>query len=108
MNRVRNLRVSDGWRKAVSDERANGHVADFRLEHHWVRPAANLIGDIRVGANAMDVLVALVEAAPGVVPVTTLLDRVWARVVVGDNVVHQAISQLRRALGDDARTPRYI
>ena len=37
-----------------------------------------------------------------------LLDRVWPDVVVVTNVVYQAIAQLRKALGDEARAPRYI
>src|SRR5690606_18642573 len=54
------------------------------------------------------VLLLLAERAPGAVSTDELLDHVWPGVVVGDNVVHQVITRLRRALGDDARRPRYI
>ena len=80
----------------------------FRLGDRWVTPAANEISDVRVDAKSMDVLVALAEAAPAVVSSQALLQRVWPDVVVVDNVVHQAIAQLRKALGDDAHAPRYI
>ena len=82
--------------------------ARFRLGDHWVTPIANEIGGVRIDAKAMAVLLALVDAAPEVVPHAVMLERVWPDVVVVDNVVHQAISQLRRALRDDARAPRYI
>ncbi len=56
----------------------------------------------------MEVLVALAELSPAVVSGSALLDRVWPNVVVVNNVVYQAIAQLRKALGDEARSPRYI
>jgi DNA-binding winged helix-turn-helix (wHTH) protein len=34
-----------------------------------------------------------------------LLMRVWRTVVVGDNVLHQAVAHLRKELGDDAKSP---
>lgn len=37
-----------------------------------------------------------------------LLDNVWAGVVVSDNSVSWSISQLRKALGDEAANPQYI
>ena len=80
----------------------------FRLGAHWVAPDTNEIDGSRVDAKAMDVLIAMVAASPGVISPAQLMDRVWSRVVVGDNVVHQAIATLRRALGDDARAPRYV
>ena len=80
----------------------------FRLGDIWITPGANEIGGARVEAKAIEVLVALADAAPDVLSAAALLDRVWPNVVVVDNVVHQAIAQLRKALGDDARAPRYI
>ncbi len=80
----------------------------FRLGERWINPEANDIDGARVEAKSMDVLVALVEAAPSVVSGAALLDRVWPNVVVVDNVVYQAVAQLRKALGDDPHAPRYI
>lgn len=37
-----------------------------------------------------------------------LLEAVWQRKVVNDEVLSRAIAELRGLLGDDARTPRYI
>jgi TolB-like protein/Flp pilus assembly protein TadD len=83
-------------------------TARFRLGERWVDPSASEIDGVRVDARAMEVLVALVEAAPNVLSVAALLERVWPNVVVVDNVVHEAITLLRERLDDSARSPRYI
>ena len=45
---------------------------------------------------------------PGFTLPEELLERIWPGVVVGDDVLTQAIIKLRKALGDDSRLPRYI
>ena len=56
----------------------------------------------------LSVLLHLVDRAPDVVTTDGLLSRTWPDVIVGDNVLRQVVARLRRALGDDARNPRYI
>lgn len=56
----------------------------------------------------MSVLLHIAEAAPGLVSTEELLARSWPGAVVGDNVVHQVIGHLRKALGDSARAPTYL
>lgn len=56
----------------------------------------------------LDVLLCLVEAAGDVVSIDRLLERCWPGEFHGDNPVHKAIAVLRKALGDDARAPRYV
>ena len=56
----------------------------------------------------LSVLLHLIDRAPDVVTTEGLLSRTWPDVVVGDNALQQVIARLRRALGDDARQPRYI
>jgi len=80
----------------------------FRLGDFWIEPGLNHVGGNRVDAKAMDVLVALADASPRALSSADLLDRVWPTVVVGDNVVHQAVAHLRAALCDQARAPRFI
>jgi len=82
--------------------------ATFRIGGRRIFPASNEIDGSRIEAKSMDVLVALADAAPSVLSAPALLDRVWPGVVVVDNVVYRAIGQLRKALGDDARAPRFI
>lgn len=50
----------------------------------------------------------LVQRAPDLVPNDELLDVVWGRQAISPNVVPQAMRELRRAFGDDAREPRFI
>nr|WP_323137526.1 winged helix-turn-helix domain-containing protein [Dyella subtropica] len=56
----------------------------------------------------MDVLVALCGQAGQPLSADELLKRCWGSVIVGENQVHKAITQLRRALGDSASQPSYI
>lgn len=80
-------------------------TAAFHLGGRPVWPDANRVANRRVEPKSMAVLLALTDAAPAVVPLQTLIERVWKNVDVSDSVVHRAVSQLREALEDDARRP---
>lgn len=56
----------------------------------------------------MRVLVCLAERAGEVVSVNQLLDTVWKDLVVTQYSVYQAVAALRRALGDNPKSPTYI
>lgn len=58
--------------------------------------------------KVMDVLVCLAEHPNGVVAKQQLCERVWAGTAVTDDVLTQAVCDLRKSLGDDAKNPRYI
>ena len=58
--------------------------------------------------RAVKVLDYLVRSRGRVVPKEELLDKVWADVFTTDAVLKQAVSQIRRALGDAADAPRFI
>ena len=58
--------------------------------------------------KALDVLRLLLERAPAVVSKEDIFDAVWKDVAVTDNALTRVIAQLRKALDDDARHPRYI
>jgi len=62
----------------------------------------------RLTPKAAAVLVALLEKAPGLVTKQELLNRVWGGRAVGDEAITSCIQEVRRALDDDARNPRYI
>jgi DNA-binding winged helix-turn-helix (wHTH) protein len=55
-----------------------------------------------------DLLLLLLERRHEVVHRRDLLDEVWNDVVVSDNALNQAVRALRRILGDDARSARFI
>jgi TolB-like protein/DNA-binding winged helix-turn-helix (wHTH) protein len=58
--------------------------------------------------RAMRLLMCLVDSEGGVVSIEQLLSEVWAGVIVGSASVYQAISQLRKILGDTDPEPTYI
>jgi DNA-binding winged helix-turn-helix (wHTH) protein/predicted ATPase len=62
----------------------------------------------RLTPRAAAVLHALAERAQQLVTKQELFDRVWAGRVVGDDALTSCIQELRGALKDDARRPRYI
>jgi TolB-like protein/DNA-binding winged helix-turn-helix (wHTH) protein/Tfp pilus assembly protein PilF len=53
-------------------------------------------------------LLVLIHAAPDIVSNDQLMIRVWPGLVVSPETVSQRVKLLRDALGDDARSPRYI
>ncbi len=63
---------------------------------------------VRIEARTMRLLLFLVERAGQVVSQDELLDQVWPGVIVTPDSVYQAITSLRRHLGDDPKQPTYI
>lgn len=58
--------------------------------------------------RSMEVLLFLAKSAGRVVTKDDLIVGVWNRAAVTDHAIAMVISQLRKALEDDARTPKYI
>ena len=58
--------------------------------------------------KALAVLRLLVERAPHVVDKAEIFAEAWKDTAVSDNALTRIVAQLRKALGDDARDPRYI
>ena len=56
----------------------------------------------------MSVLIALVENRGKVISSTELQERFWPNSYSADHGLHKAISEIRTALGDDPKSPRYI
>ena len=63
---------------------------------------------VRVEARTMRLLLCLAEHAGQVVSIDELLEQVWAGVIVTPDSVYQAVTSLRRILGDDPKQPTYI
>ena len=77
------------------------------------RAACTLVRDgdavaLAVEPRAMDVLTALCGRSGEILSAGDLLRLCWDGLNVGENQVHKAIAQLRRAFGDSANEPRYI
>jgi DNA-binding winged helix-turn-helix (wHTH) protein/Tol biopolymer transport system component len=62
----------------------------------------------RLPPRLVDLLLRLAQSPGQCVTRETLIDEVWERRQVNDEVLSRAIADLRQALGDDARAPRYI
>jgi transcriptional activator of cad operon len=63
---------------------------------------------VRLEARTMRLLVCLAENAGEVVSIDDLLNQVWQGVIVTQDSVYQAVTSLRRLLGDDPKQPMYI
>ena len=63
---------------------------------------------VDIGSRALDVLIALTEAAGEVVGPRELMARAWPKVVVGEGSLRVAVADLRRALGDGQHGVRFI
>jgi DNA-binding winged helix-turn-helix (wHTH) protein/TolB-like protein/Tfp pilus assembly protein PilF len=86
--------------------------APFRVGVWQVDPALDQISRgeeiVRLEPRTMRLLVRLADAPGQVVSSRELLDTVWSGVVVGPASVYQAISQLRKLLGDTDPVPTFI
>ena len=87
--------------------RSSLRIADLRVD-----PTLDQIckegQTIKLEPKAMQLLICLAERAGEVLSVDELLDLVWKNVVVSPDSVYAAVAALRRTLGDDPKSPRYI
>jgi TolB-like protein/DNA-binding winged helix-turn-helix (wHTH) protein/Tfp pilus assembly protein PilF len=64
--------------------------------------------ELPVRGLSFDLLLALMDAAPNLLSIDELMQRVWPGVVVSPETVSQRIKLLRHALGDHPQHARYI
>ena len=79
----------------------------FRLESDNARLSQGARA-IPLQPKAFDVLAYLLENAGRLVPQQELIDAIWPDTIVGDSSLKSCIRQIRQALGDEAKEPRYI
>ena len=63
---------------------------------------------VEIGSRALDVLIALAEAAGDIVGQRELLKRAWPNAVVSDASLRVTVAGLRKCLGDGQNGDRYI
>ena len=84
----------------------------FRLGDWEVRPHHNELVSAQetrhIEPKAMDLLVFMASNAPEVLSKDAIIDFVWEGRIISEGTLTNTIAELRRALGDDARHPRYI
>lgn len=82
-------------------------IGDWRVD-----PAASQMtrdgNVVQLEARTLRLLLHLASKPGELVGVEELLDQVWPGVTVTQDSVYQAVAALRRQLGDDPKTPRYI
>jgi DNA-binding winged helix-turn-helix (wHTH) protein/tetratricopeptide (TPR) repeat protein/TolB-like protein len=87
-------------------------ATEFQLGDWIVQPSTNTLvgpdGEARVEPKAMQVLTLLAGRAGDVVSKKEILTDVWEGTYVSEEVLPNAIWELRKALRDDAKRPRFI
>ena len=64
--------------------------------------------EVRVSPKAFDLLAALVECRPRALSKADLQERLWPDTYVSESNLAGLVAEIRRAIGDDARTPRFV
>lgn len=84
----------------------------LRIGDWTVHPLADTMSrgveTVRLETRTLRLLLCLADHAGEVVSIDDLLSEVWAGVIVTPDSVYQAVTSLRRLLGDDSRQPTYI
>ncbi|XLZ71185.1 winged helix-turn-helix domain-containing protein [Massilia sp. SR12] len=85
---------------------------EFQFGDWLVSPEANIVSNgeakTQLEPRVMAVLRYLCRHPGAVIPAEEILQACWGSNELGDNPVHKAITQLRRAFGDSTTEPRYI
>jgi DNA-binding winged helix-turn-helix (wHTH) protein len=88
------------------------NLPSFRVGSWPVEPVRNQIraanGPTRIEPCVMRLLVLLADRSPEIVSREELTEEVWQGAFVTDEVLTQSVSELRKALGDDPREPRFV
>lgn len=94
------------------------YTASFIIGNtYFANPITNEIGRLeaeqaivlqRLEPKVMEVLVILAKNAGKVVPKTTLTEAIWDGYGGAEDSLMQAISKLRKVLGDQAKAPNFI
>lgn len=84
----------------------------FSLDDWIVEPQLNRVSNgevsVRIEPKTMEVLLCLAGHAGEVVSRRDLVDAVWTVEFITESTVNHAVADLRKALDDDAREPRFI
>ena len=95
--------------KIVIDEQ---NIGPYRFGEFEIDPANRRFRrgeeQINLPARAFDLLVTLVENRGRLVGKDELFERVWRGQIVEESNLTVYISQIRKALGESAQSPRYI
>jgi DNA-binding winged helix-turn-helix (wHTH) protein len=82
--------------------------AEFTLDAEARRLIRQGGGDVHLSPKAFEVLRLLIERRPNVLDKAALHAEIWPRTFVVDATLSVVVAELRRALADDAREPKFI
>jgi DNA-binding winged helix-turn-helix (wHTH) protein len=82
--------------------------AEFTLDAAARRLTGADGAEVRLSPKAFDLLRLLIERRPNVLDKAALHEHIWPRTFVVDANLTVLVSELRRALSDNAREPRFI
>lgn len=82
--------------------------AEFTLDSEARRLIRRGAGDVHLSPKAFDLLRLLIEGRPNVLDKDALHAQIWPRTFVVDATLSVVVAELRRALADSAREPRFI
>jgi DNA-binding winged helix-turn-helix (wHTH) protein len=80
---------------------------DFRLDA-GARQLFRADIEVHLSPKAFDLLRMLLEARPNALSKTELMERLWPGTFVSEANLSVLVAEIRRALGDDPRTPRFV
>ena len=64
--------------------------------------------DVHVSPKALDLLSLLISERPRALSKAELLEKLWPGTYVTENNLASLVAEIRQAIGDDARTPRFV
>lgn len=64
--------------------------------------------EVEIEPKLLELLAFFISKPNTIISRQALLDEVWANAYVTDNAINKLVGNLRKALNDDAKTPRYI
>lgn len=96
--------IEAGTPTTIAEYQFTGYRVDVR-QRRLFSPAGEALN---LSSRAFDTLLALLEQHGDVLSKSALMAAVWPSVVVEENNLNQAISSLRKALGDNKNESRFI
>lgn len=100
--------------KATQNNDGHGRATPFIIEGWLVEPAANQLSSLATGEQRsleprLMQLLCLLASAPGAVQTRDhLINRIWPKVIVNENSLTRAVSELRKKLELDGTSKRLI
>lgn len=95
---------------ALTDERPD--VLHYRFDEFMLDVPDRQLwrGEARIDLNTryLDALILLVRERDRLIEKDRFFEEVWTDVVVSDSALTQCIKEIRRVLGDDASSPRFV